>query len=1114
MHATPPLENMRRATAEDISRIFGAKPSCRWSTKGLPTHALTYSLASQTNMEWVRRHAGMPSAPWAGARARADARTPGVHTSLVRVTEAGAFRRVEWTTGVGAAAHAKNARAALLSHPDHGVVYLDYADRTFLHLGPEQVPVIMRPPNKTAAKLKWEIVPGTVDGEVKGRPTRFVVVESQGAQRVRWTVRVIEDPALAPYARAAYTMMFGDIAAIAESGIPLDDVAAFGFPVKTETTVLFAGASCEEVVSTGEITDPGIPPVDDNDFDVPIDFGDVTTGAGRTRERDDGAKAKKSTAARRAAPQPHAAHTAPAATAPRFMMTRGVSIVATPAPFETVTTSDGAVVLPPPFSEPDTGLAECIASTHRVGSAWEMRQLLLDHMRFAVNAAADRLDDVRAAREAPDDPENTDVTVRLDWLQAMKDEHLRLLDPNGDGSNVGAGDGLFCVLRDEPPPDDITQGGTGVLDKLAEAQAETLVETDEDALDDLTLPEDVIAEVDALLANDAIAADDRWQNLSAVARATIREAVLTQRIGIIETTFNGDSGLQKLPSADWDLLHLRFQMEDLALVFSDDETITELAIEGDRVALGLRFAGLSATFTHTREPGEAFWITAAGTLAIIGVVAITAVASVAVLLAGLGAGAFLVLATLFEGVAFGVAVLLLGITIFLMWEHATITASIGAFDMRTTMRPALRDSSSRVMLESTDVTLTGAIDIEYQSQLPTGLHQVLGWITAGLIDLFDGARETVQDTFAARISAIVQSLPHVCLPTPNTQRTQSTDVLRYRVVGEAAAQSDAAFLALQTLSDLHVAPRDTGVYSTQIDPNPLPRLHETMDAFAQTDGDPYLGYAFSQNLLNAWAHTAWAANILSADLGAATAAAILNAFGAADELCPDASSLDAHIWTASAPRVLLTPYAAWSNARRPYLVGVFDDLRLCVGCGFHKPRAVLEIKFGLTVPAHVGLGTRPTDADPLSLFSNSFRFGNIWYQTCPTDVVLAPVETQSFSVNEPWAPVVAAMDDAAHVAFLDGVQGTLRSAAIKALEKRPASAIPFEDFEKRSDRHVYDGITLAQFTPVRTTLYAVLGPVNGLRSILPDAAGNVLIDVRDLGCEEARRLWEDLGPDI
>lgn len=235
-------------------------------------------------------------------------------------------------------------------------------------------------------------------------------------------------------------------------------------------------------------------------------------------------------------------------------------------------------------------------------------------------------------------------------------------------------------------------------------------------------------------------------------------------------------------------------------------------------------------------------------------------------------------------------------------------------------------------------------------------------------------------------------------------------------------------------------------------------------------------------------------------LNDAEAATVFAALGKLAEGCADADRREVHVWPASPPHVLLTPHAFWSDPLRPYLLAVFDDIRLCIGC----PDGVLDLKFGARIDAHVGLGRRPPGGDVLSLFTTKDRFANVYYDTCPEAIAIEPKATQSLGFRGDAFGAIDGLDAAGRVALLDGLQEAFRVATARALHDMRAALLPFEDPAVRWDRHVYDAFLLAQMTPVRTGLYVAIAPIDPLRLVLPDSNGAIAIDVTAMGCREAR----------
>jgi len=220
------------------------------------------------------------------------------------------------------------------------------------------------------------------------------------------------------------------------------------------------------------------------------------------------------------------------------------------------------------------------------------------------------------------------------------------------------------------------------------------------------------------------------------------------------------------------------------------------------------------------------------------------------------------------------------------------------------------------------------------------------------------------------------------------------------------------------------------------------------------------------------------------------------------------------VWPATPPRILVTPYASWTNDDHRYLLGVFDDLRLCLSCGGSS----LEVRFGARIVAHVGLGRVPPDGDVLSLLTVSYRFGNVYFDTCPESIAIDPRDVQWIAASAdalegtgPFA-AFAGLDAASRAAALDGLEPMLPTIVDRALRPMRASLVPFQSADGPVDRQVYDGFINAQLTPVRAGVYVALGPLDMFRPILPTSDGKPpLVDITDMPCGDARRTIAALG---
>jgi len=1060
-----------------------AAPGAPWKVPGAARDGVVFALASSLDLGAAGALLGRALAPEADGDEVLERRS--------RVWAAGGYRRTDDATGA----------VRGLEHPDLGAVYVDLRDRTFLHLGPEQLVVPAHPDALRRAKADWSL-------DADGRTT---VLRLRGPVALDLAVRHATTSAPPEALRAMLDAALPGVADLEEIGLPFAKLARAGAPERLELWRVDAAGRRTARLARHRFSGVRVGPVEPDELAIPRGFRDL-------RDRGDGRAwhpAARRPLRRRAAD----ARARAGARAPRTAPARGAAAAGT----------IGTFVPAPPVVATQPALPSCHPSTLDVTAALEVRQALLDVVAAIANAVTTRLGAFSGARVSPGDPDDTEVALTVDWLDQFQ----------AFSEGLAQGDAVFCLLRDPPPEDDPLGGGDGLLDRLAASLAAALL-AEEDPLplggeDDPVLVEQAVENaIAAVVADPGVAPEERFAALGATSRAALREAVLAQRIATLDLRFEGSFGEHPWPSASLDLVHVRLQLEELALDLDHAAVVDALRIDVDddgrpRVDLGLLLPALDATIRMDRSPGLWFWIVAPGALVAAGV-AVAAVGALVTALMGLGPLGLLVLLAVLSAAplaalaAVAGGALLLGAVAYLVWDASLLRVRLADAALRTRLSPSPADDPEELVLDPGPVTLEGEIEVTVASQVPSGVHQLFDWVANAAIEAFEAqVRDVLEDVLGAGVAGAVRRLPHVRLPQPARVRVgvpvtgpSGVEALADLALPEHELRAHAAngapevLLAASATTTTRWPYAALRPYLTQVEADGREALAARTGA-RQGRGGALLGYALSQNLLNVLVFSRWLSGRLALDYDADRTAA---AFAALVAACPECAAVTearaAHVWAAGPPRVLVSPRAFAEDPRRPSLLAQLPDVRVCLS-GVAGKRSSLEVQFAVTAIAHVAFGAPAASGAGRTLFTVERAFLDVRFDDRAGFFRLDPVETQGLVASGPGFAAIAAMDPARRLALLRDLQPVLALAASRLLRRHGAGSLAFDGEDLGRQR--YDGLVAVEVAPRGTSLdvtFALEGPI---LLLLParEADGAVVpptIDLADRPCADGAALRE------
>ena len=841
----------RRATSDDVRAVLFADPKAPWSPPRSSESGLTFTLRSEVDIEWMQRRLDK----------NVTGGQPDAGASRLRVLLAGEYLRSQDFGEDG-----QPGAVAWLHHPKLGGVYLSLKDRAFLHFGPEQAIGIDLPP-APKSKAVWSIEEreGGARITAKGEPVAVEVAFSA-------------DPALRPWAARLMSFLCGG-SDLEARGFPVQEIAARGPAIATETWLVDEAGGNLRRIATHRLDDIELGRIDPQVFSVPEGFRDLRTRE-PPRETGDRVVAFRRALRRRVPVQtarapgrPDVQRRASSALAPQTM-----------------------AVFVPSKRPPEIPIESCLPSTQFVPCAFEIRRLLCDNVKSAANLIGQRLSTVTGTR----DP-NGRIAVSVDWLQQLEDVNNARFDTDG----TFLGDGLFCLLRD--PPTGTSFGGTGLLDRAAEALAEQLVENDSNLPlggndDPVDIPVQARFELAAITGDPTIRQNRRWDQLSPASQAAIREEVCKQRLGRFREAFAADVDNEPIPSRENDFLWVTLRAQGVDIGFDGREVVSRLVIRDEnQVEIQIRVASISATFDLERAPGMAFWILAVGVLVVGGVITVISAPILLAVLVALGPlGLAPLLGLLIVPATVGpLGGFVLGLLTFLMFDVASLSVSIT--EPTITLRVGMGVVDDEFGPEVDDTTIEGDLHVSYISDVSFVHTFVLNSLSQLASTEFEAnVLDQIADNVSGRVQGALRGQPFFLLPQRLGRRVVveigstelpsgesipvefTTPILGHELLGvsESVAVTDTdSRMGAAAHSHLKVSPREAGLFTTQADLDVERRLTALLDD-AQ---NPYLGYAFSQNLLNGFAQAMWIDGVLRAEL----ITGLNEAVAALAKACPD-----------------------------------------------------------------------------------------------------------------------------------------------------------------------------------------------------------------------------------
>jgi hypothetical protein len=997
----------------------------------------------------------------------------------------GSYARYDWSMGV------QKHTQSVLSHPKLGSVYLDHTQKRFFHTTSTALFQSTQDVDDKPTKPSL-IADEAVD--IDGKVGRRVRIQFGAPVNIEWTGWLIAAKEFAAFSDDLLAVMFEDLKLIPAA---LREILKKHLPksvlIKMESWRLDQAGKPVKQLSEIVLESLQMVDVKPEMFSVPKQYRDYRPDSDKRSPRSN----------------PNAPFESPdAATGFAVERSRGrISYPGTQRPLARAQRAAsrnqiGVVVGPSrPKGDFEAEMPECLESTLRVSCAVEIRQQFLTHLRFLVNEISSRVPSASGSRAA--NASAIDLTVN--WLAGL----------------AAVGDGVFCMLTNpgsaNPP---------GLLDSAAHSLAKDLVESAATlplaGTPPLLLPAAAAAELSAAF-NAGLRGEALWNSLSAVTQIAIRDAIVTGRLGVFRSTFEVTDIDEKWPNNDADLFRYQAAMQAVALGFSNTRIVTGLSIStpvgnpaGSQIDFSLALPSFGVAYDVDWQPGANLpWLVAgvlvAGAIALpLGVVALLMGGPIgwAILL-----GAIMGLPTLIP-----IAIVAIAVLTFLLWNATRMTITATGTTITGALSAGANTDGTAGVLEARDLVVSGGVvRINFNSEMPLGIHRIAEDIAELAINGFDLVRGQLQAQLEQAISVVLDRVPHVRAPlgfvrnvtipgdptVGGTVVDSRVNALSHRLISGSIEGARRDHLAYSVLATSSFTPPEHGAYFTQVDIDQKPHWTKFALQVSDAGNTVYGGYSLSQNLLNSWAHGQWLARRLENDLRENTLAAANAIIAQFCDKCACDTGLGGHVWAASSPRILAQHELFIEQATHPYLNAVFSDLRVCFTCKGRE--GSLELQFSATTIAELGFGTIGENGT-LSLVSQAKHFAEVYYDDDPTMFSLNPGRL-GMVVDGPAFAGLDALNPVDQLAFMRAMSPVLRDAAARVFKRTPTKRIGRSAQEpSRRDLQSYDSIIEARLFVRRNSVYVVFVPRGPILTILPDEDGGVLIDLSALDCAGGRAL--------
>jgi hypothetical protein len=211
-------KKLRQAKTEDIQKILFAAPKKVWTVPEGPIEGVTFEIHSSFELKTLS--SAFPNE----FRDMRDA-MPKRLERRARIHFAGGFTRTDELPG----GKAVEAAPFALESAELGAVYVEVADKSYIHFSPGQLPQTGLPISLKKVDLKWEVTKGndTLTFSVRGALSLDVVIEYSTDDKLSSKISAMILSASLP-----------GLDELVELGLPLKQIKAAGAPKTLETWLM------------------------------------------------------------------------------------------------------------------------------------------------------------------------------------------------------------------------------------------------------------------------------------------------------------------------------------------------------------------------------------------------------------------------------------------------------------------------------------------------------------------------------------------------------------------------------------------------------------------------------------------------------------------------------------------------------------------------------------------------------------------------------------------------------------------------------------------------------------------------------------------------------------
>ena len=930
-----------------------------------------------------------------------------------------------------------------IENDSEGVLYIDKTDKTYLHMDSDQV-LSSAIKNKSTAKIK-----NICEDEHEGKTVNIVEIEISKPEALIIKLWCWDDKKTKEFRSDVYKKVIGCPDKLNQCQFPVDKLISLGVPLKGETYM----PGCDEPVSEFFLQDYTLVETDKSLFEIPKDYVDIRKASKSSKKhsyqapvkasklrpgyinrnndsifQDDNAKAESGGADKNN-------------DSTSFVRKNLTAAVATQNPHR----------LKP--------VCTCLESTYGSQVASEFEQQLPDDLKFVVNEISRRLSGFTGSNG----------NLKLDWLDQFK----------AFSDDLADGDGLYCMLRDEPDPSSADpqeqMGGMGLIDVQVERMVRSLL-VDSTFADitpvvipagsfsiagQLIIPGVMAATLISILSNTAIEPGDRFDTLSADDQRDLRELYLTQKIATINLEYPESTGTQ---SVFHDLLRFRVDNIEFDIRIDNTQVIDTFTLGNNDIHLLLKLPNASGSAFTSRWPSTLYW-------------------------AVLGIG---IVGCFFAPFLCSLIPLVATVGTFLLLDAAFV--SIEFNNIEVDMHVNFTPNANGVLEPNTTFDLDMDVSVFYISVIPTGIHQILSAIysivgthTDLILSLLESQLSTQFNNFVK--NDLKLTYPPQFGPVPLVGLSSIVNGVDEQHL-YMEAELNAGLLGI-------ISP-----YITQVDTNINQQLLEYRDEF-QSDADTkslrhYKGFVLSQNFVNHYIHILWRLGMYNYVLSNDESIKVLEGI---KDLLPDLEidgEMHVHICPVVSPRLVFTPCGI--ESRSTYMTCFFDDIRLCIATKKGKDETcILEIQLAAKVTAELGFGGLNKDTGKLDIIKITDRFMDIYFDQSDISVNLIHPETQGYDTSG------NCFNDL-NCDHLEALQPLLEETVRWMLKSRDSSSIPRSDSDTLLEQtYTFSGQFFKfVFWVKRGNLYAHIGFGGPVQLLLEDG----LLPINDMDCETGKTILE------